>query len=94
MSYRDYLISKVLTCSSIRHMNAIIMNYLISEGYAKAAEDFAREANLSPDTDISYIEERKKIKKAIYAGRIMEAIADINEINPTVSSYSSLSTLL
>lgn len=69
-------------------MNSIIMNYLVTEGYAKAAADFAREANLSPSMEIAHIEERKKIKRAIYSGRILEAIENINELNPTVSHFS------
>jgi hypothetical protein len=71
-------------------MNAIIMNYLVTEGYAKAAQDFANEANINPGVEISTIEQRKKIKNAIYSGRIQEAIEDINDIDSTVRSFFSL----
>lgn len=60
------------------------MDYLVTEGYPKAAQDFAREANIQPSGDVDTLQARKDIKLAIYGGKIKEAIEMINEINPLV----------
>ncbi len=60
------------------------MNYLIIEGYKEAAECFAREAAISPQSDLAAIEERMHIRAAIQRGAIREAISRINDLNPDV----------
>lgn len=69
------------------------MDYLVSEGYPGAAEKFAQETNICSETDIASIRERVKIRHAIHAGKIDDAIGLVNEIDPEVSErnfYSSL----
>ncbi|MCJ1438037.1 hypothetical protein MMC27_007424 [Xylographa pallens] len=58
------------------------MDYLVSEGYPSAAQNFALEANVQPRVDIESIEERVVIRNAIYGGDIQTAIEKINELNP------------
>ena len=65
-------------------LNAIIMNYLISEGYPSAAQKFAHEANIAPMHDVNTVEERVAIRVAIHGGDIQTALEKINEINPQV----------
>ena len=70
------------TCSDL---NALVMDYLISEGYPSAAQKFASEANILPTSAVDSIQERVAIREAIYRGDIQSAIERINELNPMVS---------
>ena len=69
-------------------LKAVIMDYLISEGYPSAAQKFAHEANIAPMLDVESIQERVEIREAIDAGDIQTAITKINELNPRVSPNS------
>ena len=60
------------------------MDYLISEGYPTAAQNFALEANIQPRADVESIQERVDIRNSIYGGDIQAAIEKINELNPQV----------
>lgn len=71
-------------------LNAVIMEYLISEGYPEAAQRFALEANIEPELDVDSIQERVEIREAIASGDIQNAIEKINELNPQVGPSSSL----
>ncbi|KAL2817375.1 CTLH/CRA C-terminal to lish motif domain-containing protein [Aspergillus granulosus] len=64
-------------------MNRLVMNYLVTNGYPDAAENFAREANI-PTVDTKAIQERVDIRTAIYSGDIQSAIEKINELNPQI----------
>lgn len=73
-----------------RDINFVIMDYLINEGYPRAAKKFAMEANIQAPEEGS-IQVRVEIRNAIHAGDIETAIAKINELNPQVSlGFSSL----
>jgi hypothetical protein len=67
-------------------INWVIMDYLVSEGYPGAAEKFAQETSLCQPADIEGIRDRVKIRNAIHAGRIDEAVSLINEMDPEVST--------
>ena len=67
-------------------INWVIMDYLVSEGYPGAAEKFAQETNLCQPADIEHIKERVKVRNAIHAGKVDEAIGMINEMDPEVSA--------
>jgi hypothetical protein len=67
-------------------INWVIMDYLVSEGYPGAAEKFAQETNLCQPADIEHIRQRVKVRNAIHAGRVDEAIGLINELDPEVSA--------
>ena len=68
-------------------LNALVMDYLISEGYPGAAQNFAREANILPMLDVPSVEERVTIREALYRDNIEGAIDRINELDPQVRSY-------
>jgi hypothetical protein len=70
------------------------MDYLISEGYPRAAEKFAKEANMQLPVDEESIQYRVEIRKAIHAGDIDTAVNKINDLNPQVSSTLALATFL
>jgi hypothetical protein len=68
-----------------RDINAVIMDYLLSEGYPDAARKFASEANIDPQLSTETIQARVAIRNAILAGNIEVAIERINDMNPEVS---------
>lgn len=70
-----------------RDINFVIMDYLISEGYPRAAEKFAKEANMQLPVEEESIQARVEIRKAIHAGDIDTAINKINDLNPQVSLH-------
>ena len=74
--------------SLISDINFVIMDYLISEGYPRAAEKFAKEANMQLPVEEESIESRVEIRRAIHTGDIDSAINKINDLNPQVSSTS------
>ena len=69
-------------------LNALVMDYLISQGYPGAARNFAHEANIVPMLDVPSVEERVSIREALYRGDILGAIERINELDPQVRSYN------
>lgn len=62
------------------------MDYLVSEGYPGAAEKFAQETNLPTPGDNANIRERVRVRNAIHAGKVDEAVQMVNEIDPQVST--------
>ena len=80
-----------MNCDLDSHINTLVMDYLVSEGYPSAAQNFALEANVQPRVDIESIEERVVIRNAIYGGDIQTAIEKINELNPQVRTVLNLS---
>jgi hypothetical protein len=69
-----------------RDINSVVMDYLVSEGYPRAAEKFAKEANLKFPVDEESMRARVEIRRAIHIGDIDTAITKINDLNPQVSA--------
>ena len=65
-------------------LNRLVMDYLVLEGYQAAAEEFSKEANVSPLVDFSSIETRMTIREAVQRGDVEEAIELVNDLNPEV----------
>ncbi|KAF2688197.1 hypothetical protein K458DRAFT_361207 [Lentithecium fluviatile CBS 122367] len=65
-------------------INFVVMDYLISEGYPRAAEKFAKEANIQLPLEEESIQSRVEIRCAIHAGDIDTAINKINDLNPQI----------
>ncbi|KNG47085.1 CTLH domain containing protein [Stemphylium lycopersici] len=63
-------------------INFVIMDYLVSEGYPRAAEKFAKEANIQLPLEEESIQSRVEIRRSIHAGDIDTAITKINDLNP------------
>lgn len=70
-------------------INFVIMDYLISEGYPKAAQKFAKEANIQVPSEEDSIQTRVDIRTAIYAGDIDTAVNKINDLNPQILDTDS-----
>lgn len=66
------------------------MDYLVIEGYKSAAEEFSNEAGMVPPVDFESIESRMIIREALQRGDVEEAITRVNDLNPEVSSYSTI----
>ena len=69
---------------SNRHINNLMMDYLVTEGYPETAQILAAEANIPTTADFDSISGRVEIRNLIYAGDIQTAIEKINEMNPQV----------
>ena len=80
-SYRALLLT--LVCNS--DINALIFDYLTTEGYPSGAAKFSREANLRPRQEEESLRARRQIQQSIHSGNIQEAIEALNELEPQVS---------
>jgi len=69
---------------TLRDINFVVMDYLVSEGYPRAAEKFAKEANIQLPLEEESIQSRVEIRQAIHAGDIDTAVTKINDLNPQV----------
>ncbi|CAI6275263.1 unnamed protein product [Periconia digitata] len=65
-------------------INFVVMDYLVNEGYPRAAENFAKEANIKLPFEEESIQTRVEIRGAIHAGDIDTAINKINDLNPQI----------
>jgi len=66
-------------------INALILDYLTTEGYPTAAKKFSVEANLRPQQEEESVKARQQIQHFIHSGKIQEAIDAVNELEPQVS---------
>ncbi|CAG8974892.1 hypothetical protein HYALB_00006675 [Hymenoscyphus albidus] len=65
-------------------INALILDYLTTEGYPSAAAKFSTEANLQPQQEAESVTARQAIQHSIHLGSIQEAIEGLNELEPQV----------
>lgn len=65
-------------------LNAIVMNFFVTEGYQEAAEAFQKESGTEPGVDLSSLSERDTIRKAVQGGELVDAIAAVNDLNPQI----------
>ncbi|ORX93435.1 hypothetical protein K493DRAFT_284705 [Basidiobolus meristosporus CBS 931.73] len=65
-------------------LNKLVMNYLVIEGYKDAAEKFSQECGLSPNIDLTSIEDRMNIRNAVHSGDIGEAVERVNDLDPEI----------
>ena len=66
-------------------LNALVANYLFTEGFRDAAEEFSREAGITPSIDLESIEVRMEIRRAVQRGDVVQATEMVNELDPEVS---------
>ncbi|KAH8818486.1 CTLH/CRA C-terminal to lish motif domain-containing protein [Hyaloscypha sp. PMI_1271] len=65
-------------------INALILDYLTTEGYPSAAAKFSKEANLRPQQEEESVKARRQIQHSIHSGNIQEAVDGLNELEPQV----------
>jgi hypothetical protein len=75
-------------------INALILDYLTTEGYPSAAAKFSKEANLSPRQEEDSVKARQQIQHSIHMGSIQDAIEALNELEPQVSLHISFHFIL
>jgi len=69
-------------------MNAIIMDYLVAEGFKEAAEKFKVESGVDmsrltdPEEDMDHLDHRIEVRQAVEEGDILQAIRLINKYYP------------
>ncbi|ESZ95874.1 putative NADH dehydrogenase [Sclerotinia borealis F-4128] len=63
-------------------INALILDYLTTEGYPSAAARFSKEANLKPQQEEESVRARQAIQHSIHLGSIQDAIEALNELEP------------
>ncbi|KAL2158669.1 hypothetical protein VTH06DRAFT_4151 [Thermothelomyces fergusii] len=63
-------------------INALILDYLLMEGYPNAAAKFCKEANLQPQQPDPSVQIRQEIQHAIHSGNIEAAISALNKLDP------------
>jgi len=71
-------------------INALILDYLTTEGYPSSAAKFSKEANLRPQQEEESVKARQHIQHSIHLGSIQDAINALNELEPQVSSTNFL----
>lgn len=69
---------------SKQDLNALVLEYLLIEGFSEAAVEFARETGLPHDIDHAMIHERMEIREAVEDGRVEEAVRRVNELDPEI----------
>ncbi|KAL5635987.1 hypothetical protein ACGC1H_004706 [Rhizoctonia solani] len=65
-------------------LNRIVMDYLVTEGYKAAADEFCKEANMPTPAGLNRIDKRILIRDAVQRGEIQEAIQHVNDFNPEI----------
>ncbi|XP_052183119.1 protein GID8 homolog isoform X2 [Diospyros lotus] len=65
-------------------MNKLVMNFLVTEGYADCAEKFRMESGTELDTDIATVRDRMAVKKAVESGNVEFAIQKVNDLHPKI----------
>ncbi|CZR63427.1 related to LisH motif-containing protein [Phialocephala subalpina] len=76
--------AKLTLVSIDSDINALIFDYLTTEGYPSAAAKFSKEANLRPQQEEESLIARRQIIQSIHSGKIQEAIESLNELEPQV----------
>ncbi|KAJ8471171.1 hypothetical protein OPV22_025514 [Ensete ventricosum] len=65
-------------------VNKLVMNYLVTEGCAEAAEKFRIESGTEPDIDLATVFERGAVLRAVKSCYVKEAIEKLNRLDPTI----------
>lgn len=73
----------ILVCAR-SDLNALVANYLCTEGFLSAAENFAREAELE-GLELESVGQRMEIRRAVQRGEVVHGTRLVNELDPEVS---------
>ncbi|KAJ3450298.1 glucose-induced degradation protein [Anaeramoeba flamelloides] len=67
---------------SDKDLNSLVMNYLVTEGFKEAAEEFQKETGTLPEVDLEELSSRREIRQSINEGNIQKSVELINELDP------------
>ncbi|THU60929.1 hypothetical protein C4D60_Mb07t17910 [Musa balbisiana] len=65
-------------------VNKLVMNYLVTEGYAEAAAKFQIESGTEPDIDLATVFERRAVLRAVESCYLKETIEKLNSLDPMI----------
>ncbi|KZV57577.1 hypothetical protein F511_03037 [Dorcoceras hygrometricum] len=65
-------------------MNKLVMNFLASEAWTRAVEEFRVESGTNTDIDLATVTDRMEVKKAVQTGCIADAVEKVNNIDPEI----------
>jgi len=71
---------------SKQNVNALIMNWLVTEGYVEAARTFEEETGTATGVQdlMPTITDRMNVRQAVQNGQVEEAIERVNVLNPEI----------
>eukprot|EP01006_Ploeotia_vitrea_P037006 TRINITY_DN66080_c5_g2_i3.p1 TRINITY_DN66080_c5_g2~~TRINITY_DN66080_c5_g2_i3.p1 ORF type:complete len:510 (+),score=204.95 TRINITY_DN66080_c5_g2_i3:722-2251(+) len=69
-------------------MNELLMNYFIVAGMQDVAETFQAECGVQPHVPLNSISDRVSVRKHVLAGRIEQAVAQLNVISPDILRHN------
>lgn len=64
-------------------MNKLVMNFLVTEGFADAVENFRHESGTN-HIDLATVTDRMGVKKAVQNGHVVDAIEKVNNLDPEI----------
>lgn len=65
-------------------INKLVMEYLVKEGFKDAVLTFQEETGLDPGVNMASMDDQIKIREAIEAGRIQDAVEMVNDVDPEI----------
>ncbi|CAL9105215.1 unnamed protein product [Musa textilis] len=65
-------------------VNKLVMNYLVTEGYAETADKFRIESGTEPDVDLATVFERRAVLSAVESCYVKEATEKLNSLDPMI----------
>ncbi|GAA5895190.1 LisH and CLTH domain-containing protein [Sporobolomyces salmoneus] len=73
-------------------LNALVANYLFTEGYLDAATQFAREASLNLSSEhephLESIKVRRDIRSCVQRGQVQQALDKVVELDPEILEHN------
>lgn len=65
------------------------MEYLVKEGFKDAVAAFQEESGINPGVNMSMLDDQIKIRDAVEAGSIQEAVELVNDVDPEILDTNS-----
>jgi hypothetical protein len=70
-------------------LNKLVMEYLVKEGFKDAVLAFQSESGIEPGFNMAIMDDQIKIREAVEAGRIQNAVELVNEVDPEILDTNS-----
>jgi glucose-induced degradation protein 8 len=77
-------------CVSVDNVCSYLIVLSFIEGFKEAADKFRVESGIEPCSDLSSLDNRIKVREAVLAGHIQEAIGLVNELYPELLDNNQL----
>lgn len=70
-------------------LNKLVMEYLVKEGFRDAVLAFKSETGLDPGVNMAIMDDQIKIRDAVEAGCIQDAVELVNDVDPEILDTNS-----